>query len=272
MTISIETFKVNIMNKKPKCLLYIVVSVVTLVFVFNFPLNTFAQTSGAGVATYVPVAGSVSDGMILCGSDGGSNKPCDREYDPNMIGVVTSNPAISFATEDTTGSTPILSSGEMYVFVSADNGPIGIGDFITSSRKPGVGQKAKKSGYILGSALEEYSDTSNDGKIKVSLTLKPAVLKKNAEANLLQMLRDGVEGAFESPLSALRYVVAAIITSVTFIYGFIHFGRIAKSGVESIGRNPLASKSIQLGVIMNMGITVAIMAGSIFVSYLILVF
>lgn len=237
-----------------------------------FPGRVLAQDS-AGVATYVPVNGSPIDGSVVCGTDGGSNKLCDREYDPNTIGVVTINPAVSFVVEDMDGTAPVLSSGKAYVLVSSVNGAIGVGDYITSSKTAGVGQKATKSGYILGSSLEEYKegDPQKIGKVLVSLSVKPAVLKKGAEANLLQMIKDGVEGAFESPLSALRYVVSGLIVSVVFIFGFIHFGRIAKSGVESIGRNPLASRAIQMGVIMNMGITVLIMGGSVFVAYLILV-
>ena len=233
----------------------------------------YAQNGNAGVAVYVPVEGDLADGTLICGTEGSVNKPCEREYDPNMIGVVTNTPSVAFVTDNATGMVPVLSSGKVYMRVSSLNGNIVVGDFITSSKIVGVAQRASKSGYIIGSAMEEYNenDSQKVGKILVSLTLKPAVLKKNAEANLLQMIKDGVEGAFDSPLSALRYLVSALIVSVVFIFGFIHFGRIAKSGVESIGRNPLASKAIQMGVIMNMGITVVIMAASVFVAYLILV-
>ncbi|MEK7550900.1 MAG: hypothetical protein AAB535_03920 [Patescibacteria group bacterium] len=244
-----------------------------LVLLFGIGTRVVFAQDSAGVATYVSLSGEYSDGSVICGTGGGSNKICDREYDPNMIGVITVNPAVSFIVEEMDGTVPMLSSGKAYVLVSSVNGTITIGDFITSSKIAGVSQKATKSGYILGSATEEYneSDPQKIGKIMVSLSVKPAVLKKNAEANLLQMIKDGVEGAFESPLSALRYVVSALIVSVIFIFGFIHFGKIAKSGVESIGRNPLASRAIQTGVIMNMGITVVIMGASVFVAYMILV-
>lgn len=238
----------------------------------GFANLTLAQGT-SGVATYITVSGNKTDGSLICGSENSLNKLCDREYDPNMIGVVVENPAVSFVSEDTSGATPILSNGTAYVLVSSINGNIKSGDYLTSSKVAGVAQKATKSGYVIGSAIEDYNsdNTETIGKVLVSLTVKPAVLKKSAEANLIEMVKDGVEGAFESPLSALRYFVAALITCVTFVFGFIHFGKIAKSGVEAIGRNPLAARTIQLGVLMNMGVTIAIMAGSVFVSYLILV-
>lgn len=252
---------------------FIVAVFITPFIFFQVKNISFAQDGSAGISIYVPITEEVLDGSVICNSEG-KNILCNREYDPNMIGVVTINPALSFVADNAIGiNKPVLSSGKAYVLVSSINGTIAVGDFITSSKVSGISQKASKSGYVLGSALEEYNETdvSKTGKILVSVAIKPAVLKRNAEANLLQMIKDGVEGAFESPLSALRYLVASLIACVTFIYGFIHFGRIAKSGVESIGRNPLASKSIQMGVIMNMGITIMIMIGSIVVAYLILV-
>lgn len=252
----------------------LLVTIAVVVACFVFAPQVFAQDSSAGVAVTIVLDGGPEDGVIVCGAEGSINKLCDREYDPNILGVVTKNPAVSFSAINPVGNTEtIVSAGKAYVLVNTANGPIKVGDYITSSKTKGIGQKALKSGYIVGSALEEYNnpDKTKVGKILVALAVKPAVLKQNAEANLLQMIKDGVEGAFESPLSALRYFVAALITCVTFIFGFIHFGRIAKSGVEAIGRNPLAGKMIQAGVIMNMAITIVIMAASIFVSYLVLV-
>lgn len=235
---------------------------------------TATSSASIGVAVYVPVTDDVVDTNVICSTEGGDNMPCTREYDPNMLGVLTENPSVFIGVASpSAGTKAVISSGQAEVLVSSQNGDIKAGDFITSSRTKGVAQKATKSGFILGSAMEDYSnsDTSQTGKILVTLSIRPAVLKAGAGLNLLQVIKDGVQGAFESPLSALRYTVAALIVSVVFIYGFIHFGKVAKSGVESIGRNPLATKSIQAGVIMNMGVIIAIMGASIFVAYLILV-
>jgi F0F1-type ATP synthase membrane subunit c/vacuolar-type H+-ATPase subunit K len=83
---------------------------------------------------------------------------------------------------------------------------------------------------------------------------------------------EGMSGAFESPLAALRYVIAGILVVGSFIFGILHFGRIAKSGVEALGRNPLAAKTIQFGIIMNVMIAIVIMLVGLGIAYIVLVF
>jgi F0F1-type ATP synthase membrane subunit c/vacuolar-type H+-ATPase subunit K len=50
---------------------------------------------------------------------------------------------------------------------------------------------------------------------------------------------------FSCPLSALRYVAASVIVVAAAIAAFVYFGKVARSGVDAIGRNPLASKAIK---------------------------
>lgn len=238
---------------------------------FEFIQEVYAQNSSSNFAISIPVSSSsIFDGAIVCSTESGYSL-CDREYNPNMYGIITLNPSI-YLDNSKEGNYPVTANGKAYVLVKGGS-HIKVGDYITSSDSLGIGKKSEKSGYVIGTALEEYteSDNSKTKKILVSISIKPAILTRQAGTNLLQMIKEGIDGAFLSPLSALRYIVASLIACVTFIYGFIHFGKIAKSGVESIGRNPLATKSIQMGVMMNMGITIMIMAGSIVVAYLILV-
>jgi len=54
------------------------------------------------------------------------------------------------------------------------------------------------------------------------------------------------------------------------LLGFVAFGRVAGRGVEALGRNPLAARVIQLGIFLNVFITVAIIAAGILVAILIL--
>ena len=270
-SIDIDKVFQTMKNVKMKEILFVL-----LFFFFagaSFPGVIHSQESSTGVAVSMPVKGDVADGTIICGVQTDINMPCVREYDPNMAGVITENPAVSFVLDDTDGTKTVISSGKAYVAVSTVNGPIKEGDFITSSLIKGVGQKVSKSGYVLGSALENYEETdpTKYGKILVSLAIKPAVLKQGAGLNLFQLIRDGVEGAFESPLSALRYILAAVVVSASFIIGMIHFGRIAKSGVEAVGRNPLAGKMIQAGVLMNIVLTIFVMGAGLLVAYLVLV-
>ena len=234
----------------------------------------FAQTS-QGVAISTPMQGESFDGAIICSDSSDSEDiyvSCYREYDPNVFGVVTANAGVSFD-DGAAGSVLVSTSGNAYVVVTTINGDIKKGDYITSSKTPGVGMLAKKSGYVLGTALDDYSnsDKTTRGKIQVNLGSRPAVLTTGAGNNLIQLITEGFAGAFESPLAALRYIVAGILVIVSVVFSLLHFGKIAKSGVEALGRNPLAARTIQFGIVMNILMAIVIMGVGLGIAYVVLV-
>ncbi len=53
---------------------------------------------------------------------------------------------------------PLALSGRVLLKVSTDNGPIRVGDRITSSNLPGIGMKATTAGMTVGTALEATTD------------------------------------------------------------------------------------------------------------------
>ena len=229
-----------------------------------------AVDTSSGIAQYVVVTGETSDGMIICATDEG-NTPCTRGHDPNMIGVVTDSPAVSFQTETpVAGTLPIIDGGQAYVMVSGINGGVVAGDFVTSSETAGVAVKALKSGYVLGAVTTDWQpdDPSQTKLLPVSIGIKPVILSTSASNNLIEVIKQGMESAFMTPLSALRYVVAGIILILSVGFGLTHFGKLAKSGVEAVGRNPLASRAIQLSVMFNVLLTVGIILVGVAVAYL----
>ena len=247
-------------------------SLITLALTVMFSRPVIAQNIGAiGIGIPAKIWGEVFDGALVCSGNGDFYSLCGREYDPNMFGVVSANPGISFT--GGAGETSVVSAGNIYVAVSSVNGTIKSGDYLTASKTSGVAQLAKRSGYVLGTALEDYADadTGKTGKILAAVNVRPAVLTSGAKNNLLQLIKDGVRGAFESPLSALRYIVAGILAVISFVFGFLHFGRMAKSGVEAIGRNPLAAKTIQFGIMLNVLIAIVIVGAGLGIAYIVLV-
>lgn len=236
------------------------------------PHAVFAQKTSIGVAVTLQIPSDVSDGDIICATEEG-NKPCSIPYDPRMFGVVTLNPAVSLSNKELENGKPVVNSGKAYIRVSSINGVVKAGDYITASDKPGIGMRALKSGFVLGSSLEEYTDENpdNTGLILVSLSIKPTVLTAGALGNLLELIRQGVDAAFLSPLSSLRYILASIVVASSFILGFIYFGKVAKSGVEAIGRNPLAGTTIQFSVLMNVMLMIVIVGMGVGIAYLILI-
>lgn len=243
-----------------------------LLLVLIFPARAFAQTTSSAVAVPVAVEDTtVEDGTIICSLDA-KFVPCTTDYDVTMMAVISRDPAI-FLENKTTGGVPGVSSGLAYVRVSGAGGKIAKGDLITTSTIAGVGQKAKQSGYVLGVANESFDgDTASiTGKIAVNIGIKPAIISDGVRGNLLETLRRGLASVYLTPLSALRYVLAMVVVLVAFTLGFVYFGRVARSGVEAIGRNPMASGMIQASVVFNVILTIAIMLGGLGLAYLILV-
>lgn len=227
-----------------------------------------AQEFASGVAVTQLVEGeNLQDGAIICNGPNG-NVACSREFDSGIMGVYSSAPAVNLDDTSLVDGKPIVSSGKVRVNVTNAAGAIKVGDYITSSKVSGVGQKAIKSGYALGTALENFD--SSTGTISVAIGIRPAVLATTIGDNLWESLRSGVNSLYLTPLAALRYILAMLIVVGAFMLGFVYFGRIAKSGVEAIGRNPLAGGTIQFGVIVNLIFTGLIMVLGLILAYLIL--
>jgi pyruvoyl-dependent arginine decarboxylase (PvlArgDC) len=224
-----------------------------------------------GVANYLPIAGeNVKDGAIVI-SNSGRYQVSNLEYDAKMMGVVSENPAIVFKVDDES-QTPVMPSGNTFVLVSAHNGSIKKGDLITTSAIPGVGMKAIRSGYVLGNALEEFS-TNNPNeirKISVGLNIRYNSFQSQTSSSLLNILNLSAIATTEEPTTVFKYFLAGLILVIAFIIGFFSFGRIASTGIEALGRNPLASRMIHLGIMLNVLITVAIIAAGLVMAYFVI--
>jgi len=226
----------------------------------------------AGVAISVDIpASSVKDGDIISSTEKGYALT-RVEYDPNIYGVVTRNPSIGLENTADKNKTYILTSGQAIVRVSTANGAIKKNDKITSSTTAGVGQKATQNGFILGYALENYSNNRAPGTIRMIINPQFSSTDAAVRNNLLSSLRSAGSAAVLSPLEALRYVAAAAVAIISFVLGFTYFGRVAAKGVEAVGRNPLAGRLIEFSVVLNILLTGAIIVVGLVIAYLILIF
>lgn len=235
-------------NHLPK---YIIAVFLTLALV-TLTKNAFAQTQeiDAAIAANVEVKDQVQPGDILSSQSDGLKKSTVA-YDSKMYGVVLEAATISLG-QKSQNTTPVLSSGTAPVKISTKNGKIEVGDLITTSDKPGVGQKATANGYVLGKALAKY-DASSDGTVlvQINITFYQASPKAgNLLGSLLGSLSLGLQNSQNFPI-VLRYISAAVIGVITFIIIFFSFGRLLRSGIEALGRNPLAKKTIIAGMLLN---------------------
>ncbi len=240
---------------------------------FFFSHDIFAQVDSSDVAAPVIVTDNQPTvGDVIC-TGRGSYVLCANDYDTSMYGVITTIPAASFDTEPQPDQYLAVTKGKAVVKVHAKNGGIQKGDLVTSSDDAGYAQKATRNGYILGMALEDFQpqNSADTTTILVSLNIHPTTVFVDVRSNLLEALKEGLAAPILTPLAALRYIIAAAVTVTSFILGFVYFGRFAKTGIEAIGRNPLARVQIQTSVFVNLILMAGIFAAGLALSYFILV-
>lgn len=224
-----------------------------------------------GVASYIPLKDkNAKDGAIVSYTKQGY-LVTKTSYDPTMIGIISENPAVAFVIEGE-GNIPMLSTGNVIVSVSSINGVIRKGDPITSSEIAGVGMKATRSGYVVGSALDNYTekDTKKIGKISIAMNIHFLGLQVQPGNSLLNILNLSALSVYEQPTVVFRYFLSGLILLISIAFGFVSFGRIAGRGIEAMGRNPLASKMIQVGIFLNVLITIAIILAGLTISFFVL--
>ncbi len=248
-----------------------------LTVLFSFLLfcsrGVHAQLFSYSIARYVEVKDSiVPDGSVVSQDADGVYTLTRRAYDAQVRGIIVNDPAIYVKSDNPRKKYAIVGSGEANVRVSTAEGPIQKGDLLRSSTVPGVLVRAAKSGFVVGVAMQSYTEPNSKtvGTIRATLDIHYAPSVSSIGSALTDIFSLSALATYEQPLIVFKYVIAAIITLASFVFGFLYFGRIASRGVEALGRNPLASRSIQFGIVMNVLITFAIIAVGIVVSLFII--
>ncbi|MEK9152311.1 MAG: hypothetical protein AAB692_03000, partial [Patescibacteria group bacterium] len=139
------------------------------------PAADYAEQYPVNEATYGDIV-AASDTMITT-KDGDKVPQLVKStavYQPTMIGVVSNNygdfTSAGYNISEEDHPMPIALNGRVLVNVSKENGPIAIGDPITTSSQPGTGMKATANGMIIGFALNIF-DQAEPGKIMVFINL-----------------------------------------------------------------------------------------------------
>ena len=235
--------------------------------------NGVSEDATLGVARIVETkVKDVKNGSILSSTETEGPVLSDTPYDPQVMGVVSQDAAIVLNSAGVENGVPLISVGSVYILVSTKDGTIKKGDLITTSTIPGVGAKALKAGYVLGTALEDYtnSDPKAIGLIAINLDLHYFNSKPTFAGTLSDIFKIALLPTKESPSPFFKYVVAAFVALGSFVLGFMSFGRTAAKGIEALGRNPAASKIIHLGIIFNVIIVIAIVTAGLTVSFFII--
>ncbi len=214
--------------------------------------HVFAQSvpSLSGVATNIEISESDAKvGDILSVSAAGLKRSAVA-YDTNIYGVIVEAPVISIEPK-TDKTKSVASSGVGMVRVSGANGNIEVGDFITSSSTPGLGQKATENGYVLGKATASFN---GQGESLIGVSIEIGFKQVGANAQPKGFLQSIVGDS-----SKLRLMLAAILGVVILLGSVVAFIRLVNSGVIAMGRNPLAKAQIMKGMLISGSVVVFIM-------------
>lgn len=232
-----------------------------LIFLGLFILSESVLAQGLpSIAKNLEVADSeVKVGDIISQTKEGlfrSNIP----YDENIVGVVGETPILVFS-KPTPTTLPIVFFGETLVRVSNINGEIKKRDFITSSKKPGIGQKAIQSGFVLGKALEDFNQEEGLIRAEINIQYRDIAPVAISPTTIFSKIIEGL-GRPENIPEVLKYIFALSLAGGSFLLGFFFFVRTLREGIVGISRNPLAKKSITIAMVLNLiGILILTLAG-----------
>ena len=209
-----------------------------------------AITSGlTDIGEYITVAGQDSDygqGDVLSVSTSSDDtfQKSSVPYDPDLAGAITITAGlIAGGGEDGHGSNVIALAGRIPVKVTGEDGPIAIGDFITSSDVVGYGMKATQPGEVVGTAMGSFDGTTVNDTGTVLVFINPHY--ETGNQSMLQEITQYVQ-------EALQNLGVVIVDGVATLKGIV---------VDKVTTNVLCVQNVcvtsdQLGALLqSAGIT-----------------
>ena len=174
----------------------------------------------------------------------------------SMFGVVVDAGDAPFTLTEIGQQTYVATSGIYSVLVSAANGPIKAGDYISMSSLNGVGAKATPlQSTIVGQAGSEFDGSSNVisnnngqaiGRIYVSIAVGKNPIENSTP--LPAFLNRAAVTLANKPVPVVRIYVALIIFLITSIAALTILWSGIHSSLVSLGRNPLSRHVIMSGL------------------------
>lgn len=234
------------------------------------PVAVLAASNGAISQNYQTNTTGVTAGELFSLSSAGSSvvEPANSTTNVSrLIGVAADKPLLELSGKGTS-SVQVVVGGTSSALVSDINGSVKVGDKITASPVSGVGMKAINSTEVVGIAQADLdsvqtvtrSVAGKDGKqVNIKIGQLPvavvveyySVTAASGTASsfvppFMQSLANQLTGKQVSPLRVLFGMVLLLMgfAAVTFmLYVAI------RSGIISIGRNPLAEGALRKGLV-----------------------
>ncbi|MEX2055273.1 MAG: hypothetical protein WD972_03760, partial [Candidatus Andersenbacteria bacterium] len=209
------------------------------------------NTTAADLAEYyITGDSSIEMGDVVCLSNiklldpGGEEvttqgvlRKCNSPNDPRLVGIISTNPGVTLGSVDSvTGNSDrrtLALAGRVPVKISTENGPVKIGDYLTSSSIPGVAMKASGFNNVIGMSLGNFDATTegmptdistnildennntvteiisvNVGKVEVFINLGQRSIEKGFLNTLLDTMTDHASKFFNTVLKKVENGVA----------------------------------------------------------------
>lgn len=249
------------------------------------PLDAQAVTEGYGTDT------PLQRGMIIQikKDDATKIEPATVETADQMHGIVVNSNDAPVSISDDGQRVFVATTGQYDALVNDQNGAISAGDYIAVSAISGIGMKAGTTEpYVIGRALSgfdgkkdvisttELTDSTGKkqkvalGRIQLAIGVARNPLLKGEDPNVPEFLRKTTEAIAGKPVDAIRIYIGILVFGITtFVAASLLYGGV-RSGIISIGRNPLSKKSIVRGMLQVVITGLIVFVSGVFGVYLIL--
>ncbi|HEX7963825.1 MAG TPA: hypothetical protein VF466_04530 [Candidatus Saccharimonadales bacterium] len=236
--------------------------VATLVAGFGLAVLAMGTAVAQNVTQGYQASGDLQNGMVVRLKQGapGTVIALKQSEETQMFGLVVASADATLSLSSGQTQVYVATFGQYPALVNTQNGPIHAGDQLVISSVSGVSMKADtKHQVLIGKALQSFADGSNaEGHVKLSDGTEAAVgrimvdigvtrnptYSGDVAAGVPHVLVSIAHAVTNKPLTALRLYGSLVALFVAFVVaGAILYAGI-RTSMNSIGRNPLAKKSI----------------------------
>ena len=223
-------------------------------------LNAKVDAVSLGSMEMYPTSSNIEEGEIVVPSstsfvlDTFNNKVpklirSSRPYQQGIIGITSVASQAGDLNEK-----PLALSGRVLLKVSTDNGPIHVGDRITSSDIAGVGMKATQPGMTVGTALESTDGSQLTTSYQRILVFVGAQYWAPEEAMSTEVIsQTGIaSGSWQSgtpPAGGLQSLFASIVDAFNTTFGIVFekgLVRVAKGIFEIVEAKLISANVIEV--------------------------
>lgn len=248
----------------------------------------YAQNTGnAAIAQGFIADGTLSDfvtGALVSVKDGSSNtvQLADGGNALQLVGAISKTPLVTLSNGD--AQVQVIISGTVSALVSDINGTVKAGDKIAVSPIAGVGMRATANAQVVGTAQANLDTatataqtiTDHSGKARtihlgrVPLQVNVAYYQSETSGLVPPFIQGLANNLAGRQVSLIRILIAGILLLLAFITTAIILYASVRSGIVSIGRNPLAAKAIRRGLLQVGAAALLVLGLTLLAGYLIL--